>query len=100
MSLPQHPDPRARRLRVLPPIGAPRSVPVAAWHALRSSVQQWALDSQRAACRNAMVAGTALAARRAEREEVEEFLAARLPRPRTGEHDAEVAHDGDHSAHG
>jgi hypothetical protein len=47
-----------------------------------------------------MVAGTALAARRAEREEVEEFLAARLPRPRTGEHDAEVAHDGDHSAHG
>lgn len=77
MSLPQHPDPRARRLRVLPPIGAPRSVPAAAWHALRSSVQQWALDSQRAACRNAMVAGTALAQRRAEREDVEEFLAAR-----------------------
>ncbi len=77
MSLPQHPDPRARRLRVLPPIGTPRSVPVAAWHALRSSVQQWALDSQRAACRNAMVAGTALAARRAEREDVEEFFAAR-----------------------
>jgi hypothetical protein len=47
-----------------------------------------------------MVAGTALAARRAEREEVEEFLAARVPRPRTGERDAEVARDGDHSAHG
>lgn len=88
MSHPQHPDPRARRLRVLPPISTPRSVPVAAWHALRTSVQQWAVDSQRAACRNAMVAGTALAARRAEREDVEEFLAAReagptVPAPRT-----------------
>lgn len=88
MPLPQHPDPRSRRLRVLPPISDPRSVPVAAWHALRTSVQQWAVDSQRAACRNAMVAGTALAARRAEREDVEEFLAARegrptIPAPRT-----------------
>lgn len=77
MSHPQPPDHRARRLRVLPPISTPRSVPAAAWHALRGSVQQWAVDSQRAACRNAMVAGTALAARRAEREDVEEFLAAR-----------------------
>jgi hypothetical protein len=77
-----------------------RSVPGSAWQALSGTVRRWALDSQRQACRNAMVAGTALAARRAEREEVEEFLAARLPRPRTGEHDAEVAHDGDHSAHG
>lgn len=77
MSHPQSADPRARRLRVLPPVSPPRSLPGAAWHALRSSVQQWAVDSQRAACRNAMVAGTALAARRAEREDVEEFLAAR-----------------------
>lgn len=77
-----------------------RSVPGSAWQALRGSVQRWALDSQRQACRNAMVAGTALAARRAEREEVEAFLAARVPRPRTGGHDAGAARDGDHSAHG
>lgn len=75
MSLPQ--PPRAHRLSVLPALATPRSVPVAAWQALRTSVQQWAVDSQRAACRNAMVAGTALAARRAEREDVEEFLATR-----------------------
>lgn len=82
MSLPQPPrDPRARRLSVLPPLSTPRSVPGAAWQALRSSVQQWAVGSQRAACRNAMVAGTALAARRAEREDVEEFLAAREVSP-------------------
>lgn len=90
MSLPQPPrDPRARRLSVLPPISTPRSVPVAAWHALRTSVQQWAVESQRTACRNAMVAGTALAARRAEREDVEEFLAARAGRPTTTTEQAE-----------
>ena len=78
MSLPQPPrDPRARRLTVLPPLSTPRTVPGAAWQALRHSVQQWAVGSQRTACRNAMVAGTALAARRAERKDVEEFLAAR-----------------------
>lgn len=68
-----------------------RSVSGSAWQALSSrlpgsvltSVQRWAVDSQRSACRNAMVAGTALAVRRAEREEVEEFLAARVPAPAT-----------------
>ena len=68
-----------------------RSVSGSAWQALssrlpgsvRTSVQRWAVDSQRSACRNAMVAGTALAVRRAEREEVEEFLAARVPAPAT-----------------
>jgi len=64
---------------------------VAAWHALRASVQQWAVDSQRAACRNAMVAGTALAARRAEREDVEEFLAAREGRGVPGGEDGMAA---------
>ena len=34
----------------------------------------WPLSSQHAACRNALVASTALAERRREREEVEDFL--------------------------
>lgn len=89
MSHPQPPDRRARRLRALPQVSTPRSVPVAAWHALRTSLQQWAVDSQRAACRNAMVAGTALAARRAEREDVEEFLATREGRSTTAPDRAE-----------
>lgn len=63
-----------------------RSVPGSAWHVVSSTVRRWALDSQRVACRNAMVAGTALAARRAEREDVEEYLASRdappVPQPR------------------
>lgn len=81
MTSPQpHRDPRTRRLTVLPPLAAPRTLPAAAWQAVRASVQQWAVDSQRAACRNAMVAGTALAARRAEREDVEEFFAVREAR--------------------
>jgi hypothetical protein len=37
---------------------------------------RWAQSSQRGACRNAMVASTALTDRRRERDEVEEFLAA------------------------
>lgn len=40
------------------------------------AVTSWPVESQLAARRNAMVAATALAARRAEREDVEEFLAA------------------------
>ena len=79
-----------------------RSVPASAWVSLGqrlqssvvTSVQRWAVESQRAACRNAMVAGTALAVRRAEREEVEEFFASReAPAP-------DAAGDAGHTAHG
>ena len=83
---------QAPRLTVLT---TTRSVSGSAWQALASklpltsrlqsslvtSVHRWAVDSQRSACRNAMVAGTALAVRRAEREEVEEFFAGRVPAP-------------------
>ena len=41
---------------------------------LSRCVQGWAEHSQRQACRNAMVASTALAARRQEREEVQVFV--------------------------
>ncbi len=41
-------------------------------------VRRWAEDSQRAACRNAMVAATSLAAGRKERDETREFVAAVL----------------------
>lgn len=39
-------------------------------------LDQWSVESQLRARRNAMVASTALAQRRAEREEVEDFFAA------------------------
>ena len=39
------------------------------------AVRRWPVESQQRARRNAMVASTALAQRRAEREDVEEFLA-------------------------
>lgn len=84
-------------------LSSPRGVPGSAWQVLGGSLRRWALDSQRTACRNAMVAGTALAARRAEREEVEEFLAARVPRPRApvdeSRHDGADHAPGDHTAH-
>jgi hypothetical protein len=38
-------------------------------------VDRWAVGSQQTARRNAMIASTALTQRRAERDEVEEFLA-------------------------
>ncbi len=41
-------------------------------------VDSWATSAQQQACRNAMVASTALARTRAQRLVVEEFLAARL----------------------
>jgi hypothetical protein len=41
---------------------------------------RWAEHSQRQACRNAMVASTALAARRQEREEVQVFVKDTLAR--------------------
>jgi len=44
-------------------------------------VERWDLTSQHQARRNAMIASTALAQRRAERVAVEEFLAARAARP-------------------
>ena len=40
-----------------------------------------ARDSQRGACRNALVASTALAERSRERQDVEEFLARQVPAP-------------------
>lgn len=43
-------------------------------------VRRWPVDSQQKARRNAMIACTALAQRRAEREDVAEFLAT-LARP-------------------
>ena len=41
-----------------------------------AQVERWAVESQQRSRRNAMVAATALAQRRAEREDVEDFLAA------------------------
>jgi len=43
-------------------------------------VRTWALESQLGARRNAMIASTALAARRAEREDVDAFFKALEPR--------------------
>jgi hypothetical protein len=48
----------------------------------RRLIDGWATAAQQQACRNAMVAGTALAQARAQRANVEEFLAARIPSPR------------------
>lgn len=47
-------------------------------------LERWAISSQLHARRNAMVAATALAQRRAERDEVDDFLAGRteVPKPR------------------
>ena len=42
---------------------------------LLTHLRAWPVDSQHASRRNAMVACTALAQRRAEREDVEDFLA-------------------------
>lgn len=59
---------------------------------LRDRVERWAVESQAQARRNALVGSTALAARRAEIADVEEFFAARdgravpqVPAPRSGE---------------
>jgi hypothetical protein len=41
---------------------------------------RWAENSQRNACRNAMVASTALAAGRRERDETQEFVTSELAR--------------------
>jgi hypothetical protein len=49
-------------------------------------LNRWAEHSQQRACRNAMVASTALTAGRRERDEVQEFVEAALARrqPRAG----------------
>jgi hypothetical protein len=44
-------------------------------------VHTWAIESQQGARRNAMIASTALAARRAERQDVEDFFASVRPAP-------------------
>lgn len=46
---------------------------------LSGRVRAWAVESQQGARRNAMVASTALAARRAERQDVEAYFASLLP---------------------
>jgi hypothetical protein len=47
---------------------------------LFTPLQRWAEHSQRQACRNAMVASTALAAGRRERDETQEFVDSVLAR--------------------
>jgi hypothetical protein len=53
---------------------------------LTRPLKRWAEASQRQACRNAMVASTALTAGRRERDEVQDFVEAVLARrkPRAG----------------
>ena len=47
--------------------------------AVLGRVHAWSVDSQQGARRNAMVANTALAARRAERQDVDAYLASIRP---------------------
>ncbi len=49
--------------------------------AMLGRVRAWSVESQQGARRNAMVANTALAARRAERQEVDAYFAAMRPAP-------------------
>ena len=55
-------------------------------------VDRWAVASQQAARRNAMIASTALTQRRAELDEVEEFLASLREDPAGVSTAAAVAH--------
>lgn len=59
-------------------------------HRAAGAVRRWPVESQLGARRNAMIASTALAQRRAELDEVEEFLAAhgRAPVPEVAAHAA------------
>ena len=59
----------------------PPFTPLSAFSVVATRVRTWSVESQQGARRNAMVASTALAARRAEREDVEEFFASREPGP-------------------
>ena len=56
-----------------------------------AAVREWPVESQQGSRRNAMIASTALAQRRAELEDVEDFLAAlgRAPAPEVA---AQAAH--------
>jgi len=58
---------------------------------LAGAVRRWPVESQQGSRRNAMVASTALAQRRAELADVEEFLAA-LGRPPVREVARSAAH--------
>jgi hypothetical protein len=55
------------------------------------AVRRWPVESQQLSRRNAMIASTALAQRRAELDDVEDFLAARGPTS-TPEVAAQAAH--------
>jgi hypothetical protein len=46
---------------------------------ISARVQTWAIESQQGARRNAMIASTALAARRAERQDVDAYFASLRP---------------------
>ena len=55
------------------------SLPLSPFSLLLDHVRAWPVQSQQGARRNAMIACTTLAARRAERQEVEDFLEALTP---------------------
>lgn len=67
-----------------------RGAPFVAASRLVTVLTRWPVESQQRARRNAMVASTALAHRRAELDDVERFLAARRGNP-TAEDAAEAA---------
>jgi hypothetical protein len=50
--------------------------------AVLDRVRAWSVESQQGARRNAMVANTAMAARRAERQDVDAYFAGLRPKPR------------------
>ena len=49
--------------------------------AVLGRVRAWSVESQQGARRNAMVANTAMAARRAERQDVDAYFAGLRPKP-------------------
>ena len=55
--------------------------PLAPFSSVWDRVRAWPVESQLGARRNAMVASTALAARRAERQDVDDFFAGRADAP-------------------
>lgn len=76
--------------------GLPAASPLRPLDYLVHRVREWPVASQQQARRNAMLAATACAARRAEREDVDDYLAAlarpaepeALPEPATSPHRA------------
>lgn len=68
-----------------------RGASFVAVHRLVTAVTRWPVESQHQARRNAMIASTALAQRRAELDEVERFLSSRRGNP-APECTAEAAH--------